>query len=181
MAAPHTTKLFGINDAKIAVMTADGAPPTYGSLVDVPGIKSIQIAGQVKSIDLRGDMSLLESDAVVEGLTVTVNYAYLALDLIAAICGYTVTDSGTGSAEIATMPLISPTFPYFKLEAKINNVSVGLGDAHVLLDKMKIASFPFSGIPEEDYGLGSFQAKAVLSGNSRYGAIILNETAAAIA
>lgn len=184
----RVTKVYAISDAKIAPLTADPASgtPTYGALIDVPGIKTLEISGDVEVKQLRGDNTLLASNSAITNVQVAVSHAKLSLDVLVAILGGTVTDSGTGATEVSTWDLsnTNATLPPFKLEGVTPSGGVDTvgGDMHVVLHKVSLAGFPDLGFAEEDYRIASFTANAEpLISNGKWISIVLNETAAAIA
>ncbi|WP_069773033.1 phage tail protein [Streptomyces sp. LUP30] len=188
MPISRVTKVYAIQDAKISALTADpsGGPAVYGTPIDVPGIKSIEISGDVEVKSLRGDNTLLASNSAVTNVQASVSHAKLSLDVLVAILGGTVTDSGTGSTEVSTWDLsgTNATLPPFKLEGVTPAGGVDLvgGDMHVVLHKLTLASFPDLGFSEEDYRIASFTANAEpLIANGKWVSIVLNETAAVIA
>lgn len=187
MAIAHFSKMFAVEDAKIAKLTADPAAgtATYATAIDVPGIKSVVLGGDIKSVELRGDNQLLDKNSLLQNVTATINFAKMDLDILAILMGGTVADSGTGSAEVAAYALTGASrFNYFKIEAKTPADGVDLigGDAHLVIYKMMMSSFPGLGFAEEDYQTFSMQASATprISDN-KWLDLLLNETAAAIA
>lgn len=185
MAAPHVLKLYAVEDCKVAKLTADvSSAPTYDSLIDIPGIKEVRIGGEVKTVELRGDNSLLETDSSLTKITVQVRHAKISLDALAMMTGQTVTDSGATTAEVATLSFGSVIFPYFKLEAKTptGGGSDVIGDAHLVVWKAKLSSWPEIGMVEEDYVVASMTLTGVRTiANGKWFDIVNNETAAAIA
>lgn len=183
------TRVYGIKDAKIASLTADpaGGTPTYGALIDVPGIKTFEISGEIEVKKLRGDNGPLASNSAISNVQVAVTHAKISLDVLAAIIGGTVTDSGTTPAQKTQWDLTgdSATFPPFKLEGVTppNGVDVIGGDLHVVLHKLTASTFPDLGFAEEDYRIASFTADAdPLQGTgNKWISVVMNETAAAIA
>lgn len=182
------TKVYGIQDAKIAALTADpdGGSPTYGSLIDVPGIKSFEVSGDIEVKQLRGDNKKLASNSALTNVQVAVTHAKVSLDVLVAILGGAVTDSGTGTTEVSRWDLKgdTATFPPFKLEGVTpeNGVDLIGGDFHMVLHKLTLAAFPDLGFAEEDYRIASFTADAdPLISTDDWISIVLNETAAAIA
>ncbi|MFJ4649472.1 phage tail protein [Streptomyces bobili] len=182
------TKVYGISDAKIAPLTADpaGGPATYGTSIDVPGIKTFEISGDVEVKTLRGDNTKLATDSAISNIQVSVTHAKVSLDVLVAILGGAVTDSGTGTAEVARWDLkgATATMPAFKLEGVTppNGVDLVGGDFHVILHKLKLSSFPDLGFAEEDYRIASFTADAdPLLATDDWLSLVLNETAVAIA
>lgn len=186
MPISHISKLYAVEDAKIAAITADpaGGTTTYGSLLDIPGIKSVAIDGDITSSELRGDNTLLDANSKLSNISVTFNFAKLSLDALAVMLGGTVTDAGAGSAETATYRLLNTnSFGYFKFEAKTPAAGVDevAGDGHLVFYKCQIASFPSFGLAEEEYQTISVSVNALarLSDN-RWMDVVFNETAAAI-
>lgn len=186
MALSHVSKLYAVTDAKIKKITADpaGGTTTFAAAQDIPGIKSVSIDGDINSVELRGDNTLLDTNALLSSLTLTFNFAKLNLDALIAMLGGTVTDAGTTPNQIATMRLANTdSFSYFQFEAKTPTAGADTvtGDAHIVVYKCMLSGFPQLGMAEEDYQTFSVQAKAVarLSDN-RWLDIVLNETATAI-
>ncbi|MGW2210117.1 phage tail protein [Streptomyces sp. NPDC001781] len=182
------SRVYSIQDAKIAPLTADPATgtPTYGALIDVPGIKSFEISGDVEVKKLRGDNTQLATNAAISNIQVSVSHAKVSLDVLAAIVGGTVTDSGTTPAQKTSWDLMADnaTLPPFKLEGVTppNGVDIIGGDMHVVLHKLTCSAFPDLGFAEEDFRIASFTADAdPLLSNKKWISVVLNETAAAIA
>jgi len=185
MAAPHFTKWYAVTDAKIAAVTADtAASTTYGTLIDVPGIKSVTVSGDINTVELRGDNTLLDANSTLTNLTVEFEYAKLSLDALAVMAGGTVTDTGATVAEIATYRRLgSDTFGYFKFEAKTPTAGTDdvTGDGHIVLYKCIMSGFPEIGMAEEDYKTFSVSATAIPRlFDSRWLDVVINETAAVI-
>ena len=186
MASTHVSKVYSVEDAKIAAMTADpsGGTTTYGSLIDVPGIKNVGIGFEINTVSLLGDNTELESDSTLRAVTLTFDHAKVSLDALAVFLGGTNTDSGTGSAEIATYRRLSTdTMSYFKFEAKTptsGTDNIG-GDVHLLVYKCKITDYSL-GMPEQDNATISASARGVARASDlRLWDLVFNETAAAIA
>ena len=185
MPLARVSKLFGTKDAKIAKLTADpaGGPATYGTTIDVVGIKSVVLGGDVEVKELRGDHSLLDSDSTLTNITVTFNYAKLGLDSLAVMLGGVVADSGVTPNQIAKWSLLGSDglFNNFKFTAQVFSTDFAGGDAIIELHKCKISSFPEMGTEEEDYQLFSQEATVVprLS-DSKWIDISYRETTAAL-
>lgn len=188
MPLQHFTRVYGIKDAKIAPLTTDPATgsATYGALIDVPGIKSFEISGDVEVKQLRGDNVKLATNATITNIQVQVSHAKMSLDVLMAIVGGTVTDSGTTPAQKSLWDLTADTatLPPFKLEGVTppNGVDIVGGDVHVILHKLTLSAFPDLGFSEEDFRIASFTADAdPLLSNGKWISTVINETAAAIA
>lgn len=184
MALAHKTKWYAVDDAKIKKLTADpsGGSPTYGTSIDVPGIKSVGISGDINSVELRGDGQRLDQASKLAGITVTFEFAKMDLDLLAATIGGTVADSGTTPNQLATWTLLgTDNLNYFGFEAQTKGVDTIGGDGHFAIGKLILTSFPSLGMAEEDYQTFSMEAAAIpLLSNGKYITTSLNETAVAI-
>lgn len=163
MPVTHRSKVFAVKDARIAKLTADtaGAAPTYAAAIDVPGIKSVTVSGDVTSVELRGDNKALDGDFFLSSVAVSFEYAKLDLDVLAVLLGGTVVDAGVTPNQTAVLSVQGDTsFSYFSFEA----VSVGAdpvaGDVRVFLPKCKLSSFPELGFEEEDYRTFEVEAAA---------------------
>jgi len=182
----HFSKLYAVDDCKIAKLTADpaGGSPSYGSILDVPGIKTATISGTVDTKELRGDNQLLDKNSTLKSIQVAVQHAKLSLDVLAILQGGAVVDAGTTPNQTATYTLLgTDTMNYFKLEARTpaNGADFIGGDVHFVLHKLIISALPDIGLTEEDYRIVSFTADASpLISTSKFLTIVENETAAAI-
>lgn len=186
MAIPHYTKHYAVDDAKMKKITADpaGGTTTFGSLIDLPGIKKVDIGFDIQSKSLRGDNTEMDSNSALVGMTAKIELAKIDLDALAVWIGGTVTDSGGGATDVATYRnSITDTLSYFQFEAKTptGGADVVGGDAHLLLYKCIISDFSDYGFAEEDYETFGVEFRCVprLSDGRRWDEI-LNETAGTI-
>ncbi|OPC79936.1 phage tail protein [Embleya scabrispora] len=186
MPISRVTKLFAVRDAKVFPLLDDpaGGTPSYGAGVDVPGIKSMEISGDVETKELRGDNQLLDADSVFTNVSVSFPHAKLSLDVLTVIASGAVTDSGTGSTEASEWTLTGDSKPpAFKIEG-VTPASGGDiigGDVHFTAWKCILSKFPGLGLAEEDYRTIENEARAVplISTNKQLSARI-NKTATAI-
>lgn len=163
MPVAHKTKVFAVKDARIAKLTADaaGVAPTYAAAIDVPGIKSVTVGGDVTSVELRGDNAALDGDAFLSSVSVTFEYAKLDLDQLAVLLGGTVTDAGVTPNQTATYAQTrTASFGYFSFEAVSVSADPLGGDVRIFLPKCKLSSFPEAGFEEEDYRTFEVEAAA---------------------
>lgn len=183
MTLSHFTKVYGSKKASIAALLTDpaGGSATYAASTVVPGIQQVAISGTVDSKELRGDNTLLDSDAVLHRIDVTIDWAKFNFDILATILGWTVVDAGTTPNQTVTADLVSPvSLGYFKLDVQAVTSDVIGGDIHFILPKLKISSFPDMGTAQEDYRLQKVQAIAVpLISTSKWITVQAHETAAA--
>lgn len=185
MPLTHVTKLFAVTDCKVAKLTADpsGGSPTYATAVDVPGIKSIAISGDVDVNELRGDNQLLDKGAVLKNVKATINHAKLSFDALAVMMAATAVDAGTTPNQTVTMDVLGSTaLNYFSVSGITASSDVIGGNVSLKLNKCILSSFPDMGMAEEDYKLSSFDVEAMpLLSNNKWITAILNETALATA
>lgn len=154
MPVTHRSKVFAVKDARIAKLTADaaGAAPTYGTALDVPGIKSVTVGGDVTSVELRGDNKALDGDSFLSSVSVSFEYAKLDLDVLGVLLGGTVVDAGVTPNQTATLGVTAESvFSYFYFEAVSVSADPIGGDVRIYLPKCKLTDFPELGMEEEDY------------------------------
>ncbi len=166
MPLSHTSKIFAVVDAKIAAVTADpsGGTTTYGTLTDVPGIKSVSIGGDVSTVELRGDNQLLDANSTLTSVTLEFEYAKLNLDALDILVGGAVVDAGTTPNQTATYSLLgTDTLGYFRFVAKTptGGADSVTGDVQFELFKCILTGFPEIGMAEEDYQTFTVSALAV--------------------
>lgn len=159
----------------------------YNPLVIIPGSKTFELGGTVQNETLRGDFSLLDTDAFLKDVTGTFTFAKQNLDALAVMLGGTVTDTGTSPNQLAQYSLASPggvppRFSPFKIEGQCVSADPINGDVHIRLNKCKLNSFPKLGMAEENYE--NFQASAIAVPRLSDGAWVdtwIDETSTAIA
>lgn len=186
MPLSHVSKYYGVTDAKVYRVLTDpaGGTTTYGTAVDVPGIRGVTLAGDITNVELRGDNQLLDSNSTLTSVSVTFEYAKLNLDALNVFLGGTVTDAGSTPNQTATYAHTGAnTFNYFKFEAitPTNGGDTIGGNNRLILYKCILSSFPDMGFAGEDYQIFSQAATATarLSDNKWFD-VVLNETAAAL-
>lgn len=182
MAVVRVTKVFAIKDAKVSALLSDpeGGTPTYGTPIDVPGIKSIEISGDIERKELRGDNKLLDVMAYLTNVTAAWNHAKISLDILVASIGGAVTDGGTGVDEYTEWMLKgdTATLPPFKLEGVTPGTDILGGDVHMSLYRLVSTSFPGLGFAEDDYKTPENEASAVpLLSTDEWIGIRINKTA----
>ncbi|WP_407553069.1 phage tail protein [Streptomyces sp. Pv4-95] len=186
MAMSRVTKLYAVEDCKIFPLLSDPAGGTamYGEGIDVPGIKEMEISGDVEVKELRGDNGLLDSDSAISNVTVSYPHAKLSLDVLKALIVSTVTDSGTTPAQKTKWSMKQGAKPLpYKIEGKTptGGSDAITGDVHFTLFKCVMSSFPGLGFAEEDYRTIENEARAVpLASTGEWVDVEINETATAI-
>lgn len=143
----HISKRYGVTDAKIYAVTGDTASAyTYGSGIDVPGVKSITLDGSTSTKTLRGDNALLDSMIALDSITGTIQFAKDSLDVTAAALGLTV-DDDTNTAELLIDGDAAPQ--PLRLEAIAAGSDFISGGVKLYIAKMYMV--PIAGLAEEDY------------------------------
>jgi hypothetical protein len=185
MPISHVTKVFAAKDAKLWPLTADPSPgtPTYGTGVDVPGLKTVTISGDINTAELRGDNTLLDKQSALGSITVSLEFAKLSTDILSAVLAAATTDSGTTPNQKAVWTLLGSTgFNYVGLTAQAVGADTITGDVQFSVYKMMLSSFPELGLEEEDYKTTSIEFEAVpLLSTAKWVGTTLNETTAALA
>lgn len=183
MALSRVQHVYAVTDCKLAAQTADtGGAPTYGTLYDVPGVKTIAVKGTIETKYLRGDNKLLVARSTMGTMTASVSHAQLSLDVWATMMGGAVSDTGSTPNQVMTYRQLGANSPkYFKLEAKTDMCDLVTGDGHVKLYKCMLSGFPTLGLAEEDFQLFDFDVAAMpCTSNDYWFDIVFNETAANI-
>lgn len=184
MAVTHVTKVFAAKDAKFWPLTADvTTAPTYGTGIDVPGLKTLTITGDINSVELRGDNGLLDVSSSLTNITVALEFAKQSVDLLAAWFSAAATDTGTDPNAVVTWTLLgTTTLNYVGLTANAVGADPLTGDVTFSIYKMMLSSFPEMGLAEEDYKTQSveFAATPTISNSKWIGTAIRAGTGAAV-
>lgn len=190
MPLSHTTREFGINDCGIYKMVTDpsGAAPTYGTKIDVVGVKSLETTFDTKTQMLRGDNTLLAADSILDSVKGKLVYAKFNFDVWATMATASATDSGTTPNMKTTYTIaLSDSTAQHKIEAQCKQVDFVGGDIHLTIWKTVPGSMML-GFAEEDYREQSYEFTAVpvIGTPSGFPAgswftVTANETAVAIA
>jgi hypothetical protein len=179
-----TTKVFAVDDAKVAILLTDVTTnPTYATAIDVPGITKVGLSFDLKNVELRGDNRRLDSDTIVLGVKVTFDHAKLSLDALNVFLGSTVTASGSTPNQITKVTGKGtdscPSF-FFGARTPAAGTDVASGDIHLQFPKLKIAKYEL-GLTEEDYQTFSGEATGSFTvSNDTLWQLVYHETAAAI-
>lgn len=185
MANQHFSRVLSVDDCKIArLLTEPGTgvgAATYAASIDTVGIQEISWVPTYKSLELRGDNSVLDTDVIPGVITGKLKWAKIHLDVLALLWGGTVADSGSTPNQVAGFTLTGGQLPvYFRLEAqcKTTDFATQPGDVHFVLYKCKIVTGPEMMMTDADYGLQEMTFKAVQPRSTDPTArITFNETA----
>lgn len=171
------------NTLATAPSTADVVFMTSG--YQLIGVKNMAVTTTMKTVDLRGDNTFLDTDSVLEALEFDVDIAKVSLDAIGIMLGGTVTDTGTTPNQHTSWSLLTqPVFSYFRLEARCYTADFPSGDIHIICNKVKAADAPLFGFTEEDYNMPKLKCKAVppVTGSTTpWLQVLFNETAIGVA
>lgn len=179
------SKVFAAKDCKLFPLTADpaGGSPTYGTGVDVPGLKTVAFTGDVNNVELRGDNGRLDSASALGGIQCAMTFAKLSHDVLSSIMAVTATASGTTPNQKSVWTLLGTSnLSYVGMTCASVGADVITGDVQFAFYKGIIDEFPEMGLEEEDYKTStlSFACSPLLANGKWFGST-LNETAAVLA
>ena len=100
MPLSHETVMFDVHDCKVAPLLTDnfGEAPTYGPLVDVPGISEVGLDPNFVTAELKGDARVIAKKGRIDRFNFSGTYSKLALDVLGVIIGADVQDQAAGTA-----------------------------------------------------------------------------------
>lgn len=164
MPAPRRTFQFGLADVKITPMLTDpeDGTATYGTSVDLPGVQELTLEIATEKKSLRGDNRILDVRYVISGVSGKLALAKVSLDVLAAAYGGTVTDSGTGTDEVAEWDLTGLSVPeLLKIEGvTVAGDAIG-GNSKITVHKAILGKTSGLGAKDGDYQTPSFDFDAV--------------------
>ena len=140
MALPtNKIKVMELTDVAIYEMTADsGVGPTYGEPIPIAGIVKVGISPEMATAELEGDGSILDVFAKMKSAEVSIEAAYLNMDVLAIVSGVTVTTTGTTPNQVASYEVDKDSRPkWFKVEGRWQYPGLGLGSVNFCLHKCK--------------------------------------------
>lgn len=179
------TKVFAAKDAKLFPLTADpaGGSPTYGTGIDVPGLKTVAITGSVNNVRLRGDNGPMDSQSTLGDVSVAMNFAKLSHDILSAVFTAAAVASGTTPNQKSIWTLLGTSgLNYVGMTCQAVGADTITGDVQFAAYKLMLDEFPELGLEEEDYKTSSLSfAASPLLANGKWIGSTLNETAAALA
>lgn len=142
--APTQTSLFDVSDCKIWPLLTDlptAASPTYGAIVDVPGITAISLDPNIVSAELKGDGRVLRSKARIDKFTSKCTYDLLDLNVLLTVMGG-IQSVNTSAEQAWDMVLNGPSasLPYFGAAFEITDTDdeLGAADVHFVCYKCKL-------------------------------------------
>jgi hypothetical protein len=174
---------FDVADAAVRPMLTDvsGGATTYGTWTDLPGVQSLQVNPNFITAELKGDAKTLDRRAKTSGFDVNVNYALLDLTVLGILLGGTVVNT---DGLVATWELSADasTTPYVQAAFAVNDVSGGLGNIIVCLNKCNTTGGDIFNQQTDQYGVRSLTLSAIppLALGSKIIKIYFNATLAQI-
>jgi hypothetical protein len=189
MTLQRFSRVLSVDDCRMSkLLTEPGTgigAATYSASVDAVGIRNISWTPTYKSLELRGDNQVLDTDVIPGVVTGKMEWAKINFDVLTLLWGATIGDTGVTPNQVSKLSLIGGQLPvYFKLEAqcKTTDFATQPGDVHFTLFKCKIVTGPDEIMTDADYGLQTITFKAVQPRSTDPWALItFNETAAAVA
>ena len=163
------TYFYGVKDGKIAPIIADTSTTyTTDTQIDIDKVKGFSITPQLDEKEATGDNGVVGATRIKnKGYDVSFQQAVVDAATLKAINGWTetITDPG-GPAEIVTLTENQDDIPaYFNLMVKpeVSAVDGDVGGAYEEFYKVRgVLSIEYQ---EEQYGVVSFQGKAIFSNN----------------
>lgn len=160
MALGHETVIYDVHDFKVYPLTADtGASPTYGAAVDVPGIAEVSANPNLVTAELKGDARVIAKKGRIDKITGSATYGKISLDVLEVILGGSVVDTGETSALYRLLG--NNSLPYFKVEFKIEDVELGLGDVHTRLYKCQLTGGTLLTGTTDSFGQPTLEFEAI--------------------
>jgi hypothetical protein len=178
MAIASHVKTYTLTDLKVAPVTGD----TPGTLVDVPGIRSLEVTVSNDATELRGDNSVLAIIDQGNGLEWSMEAGGLDLDALAVILGGEVVTTGTTPASVDTFHLNSDDQrPYFAIVGVQPDDGAG-EDLHIVVWKAKATGNFAITAADQEFLTPTIEGRGVgRSDNQRMLSLVHHETAIAAA
>jgi len=158
----HSTVLYDVHDFKVYPLLTDdnSASLTYGPGIDVPGIAEAAMNPSFITAELRGDGGqILAKKGNIDKFTLAATYGRLSLDVLLAVLGGTVTD--TGVTQSSWQLPGQNALPYFKAAFKIDQVDTGFGDIVVTLFKCQLTGGTLIDGKTQQFGQPTMQIESI--------------------
>jgi hypothetical protein len=175
-------KFMELADVKIAKLLTDSASaPTYDTLVDLAGALSLTVQPVIETKQLKGDSETKDIYSKVVEVNVEGECSMANIEAYKVMVGGSVTQTGETPNQKATWKLTSATatLPYFKIEGQWTYAGEGIGDAHVVVYKMKVTEPPGFEINDASGNFGTFKFKGIAvptTSNGDWIDAVFNET-----
>ena len=188
MAASHSAITFDVKDCKVYTITADasGSATTFGSGVDVPGIQEVSLEPNFITNELKGDGGVvLAKKGKIDRMNFSCTYGELSLDVLEVLLGQTIVPSGTGTSEVADLPIDDSSLPYFKIAFLIDDLQTSgddLATVVVTLQKCQLTGGSLISGSTDSFNSPTFTAEGIKPNGTpvRFGNVSFAETAATL-
>lgn len=109
--------------------------------------------------ELKGDARVIAKKGRTDRFTCKATYGKIELDVLSVVLGGTVTDNGNTDT---TWSLLGDNeLPYFKVEYKIEDLDLGLGDLHVVLYKCQLTGGTLVSGKTDEFGQPEMEIEAI--------------------
>lgn len=128
MSLSHQTVMFDVHDAAVAPLLTDPKDrlPTYGPLVDVPGISEVGLDPNFVTAELKGDARVIAKKGRIDRMNFSGTYAKLDLDVQAVIFGTQVADlAAVASSTLTTVTVTDGSNIIEKTASSFTQAMVG--------------------------------------------------------
>jgi hypothetical protein len=185
---PHYSRVLSVDKCNIAkLLTEPGVGvgvATYAASINAVGAMNISWVPTWKSLELRGDNQVLETDVIPGVFTGKLEFAKINQDVLTILWGGTQVDAGVTPTQTSTFTITGGQLPvYFRLEAQCKSTDFFTqpGDVHFTLYKCKIVTGPEMLMTDANYGTQSLTFKAVQPRSTDpWARITFNETAVSV-
>lgn len=139
MPVPTSTTLFDVHDCRVAPLLTDtvGSAPTYGTMVDVPGIAEVSLDPNLVTAELKGDARVIAKKGRTDRLNFSATYGEFNADTLAVLLGTTVAQAGaatdggpyasTNSSGSAVLPSSNANFQQLDVGKSLTGTGVAGG------------------------------------------------------
>lgn len=166
--APTQTSLYDVSDCKIWPLLTDlptAASPTYGAIVDVPGITAISVDPSIVSAELKGDGRTLRTKSRVEKFQGKCTYDLLDLNVLLTVMGGGMAVA-TSAEQAWDMVLNGPSasLPYWGAAFEITDADdeLGAADVHLVCYKCKLTGgSPIANAQTENFSQPTLEFDAI--------------------
>lgn len=170
---------YTLTDLKVAALDATGTP---GALVDVPGIRSLEVSIPNDAVELRGDNRVIAVVDQGNGLEWSAEEAGFGFAALEVILGATVTDAGVTPNATRRLDIAdTDARPYFAMVG-VSPSDDGAADMHVIVWKAKATGAYSFTLSDQEFVTPSLEGRGI--GRASDGLLfsaIQNETATAAA
>jgi len=189
MAASTSAITFDVKDCKVYTITADVADnaTTFGSPgVDVPGIQEVSLEPNFITNELKGDGGVvLAKKGKIDRMNFSCTYGELSLPVLEILLGQTIVPTGTGTSEVADLPIDDTSLPYFKIAFLIDDLQTSgddLATVVVTLQKCQLTGGSLVSGSTDSFNSPTFTAEAIKPSGTpvRFGNLSFAETAATL-